>query len=252
MLLDAIITVLRETLEAGVLVSVLAAFGMRLQLSLRWLGLAFGIGLSGALAYALALRGISEWFNGVGQEATNAATLYAIYLALLGVLATARIAGAPLRVFMTAAVALAVTREGAEIMLFFSSYLQSEEAMMRALTSGFVGMMIGFCVGVLSYYTLAVMLPPVTAHRVQLLVLLLIAAGMALQGTQLLIQADWLPAGMPLWDTSRPLSEHSISGQMAYAVFGYESTPTAVEMSAYAGALVLLLISQWLSARRRG
>lgn len=250
MLLDAIVTVLRETLEAGVLISVLASLGARLALPLRWLAWAFGAGLLGALGYALGLRAILSWFDGVGQEVTNAAMQYAIYLLLAGALVAGQRARRALLCCMTAAVALAVTREGAEILLFFSSYLQSEQAFVRALTSGFVGLTIGLSVGVLCYFGLAVMLPPGAADRARHAILPLIAGGMALQATQLLIQADWLPAGLPLWNSGGILSEHSVPGQIAYAVFGYEATPTALEVGVYAAALLLLLGARRLAARR--
>ena len=114
-----------------------------------------------------------------------------------------------------------------------------------------VGLMIGLSVGILCYLALTALLRPTNAQRVQRIVLPLVAAGMVLQATQLLIQADWLPAGPALWNSSALLSEHSISGQMAYAVFGYEATPTAVEIGFYLGALVVLLASQTLLSQRR-
>ncbi|MET0378367.1 MAG: FTR1 family protein [Spongiibacteraceae bacterium] len=247
MLLDAIVIVLRETLEAGVLVSVLASLGTRLHLSLRWLGTALLAGSAGALISAFNLGIVSGWFAGVGQEVVDALLQYAIFLLLLWLmLLMQRPQPEPLlRGCMIAIVALAVTREGSEILLFFSSYLQSEEALIGAATSGFVGFMIGLSVGILCYLTLAVTLQPSTAARVQRIVLPLVAAGMTLQATQLLVQADWLPAGPPLWNSGHLLSERSISGQMAYAVFGYEATPTAIEIGFYIGALCLLLLAQY-------
>lgn len=246
MLLDAIVIVLRETLEAGVLVSVLASLGTRLQLSLYWLLAALLAGSAGALLYAFNLGAVSAWFDGVGQEVVDALLQYAIFLLLLWLMLLMRRPQPKpqLRGCMIAIVTLAVTREGSEILLFFSSYLQSEEALIGAVTSGFVGLMIGLSVGILCYLTLAVTLQTATATRVQRIVLPLVAAGMALQATQLLVQADWLPAGPPIWNSSQLLSERSITGQMAYAVFGYEATPTAIEFGIYVGALCLLLLAQ--------
>ncbi len=252
MLLDAIVIVLRETLEAGVLISVLASLGTRLQLSLHWLITALLAGCSGALVYALNLGTVSGWFEGVGQEVVDAVLQYAIFLLLLWLLLLIQPPQPNrtlLRLGMIAIVVLAVTREGSEILLFFSSYLQSEEAFISAVTSGFVGLMIGLSVGILCYLTLAVTLQTATASRVQRIVLPLVAAGMVLQATQLLVQADWIPTGPPIWDSSHVLSERSIMGQMAYAVFGYEATPTTIELGIYVGALCLLLLApRWYRA----
>jgi high-affinity iron transporter len=143
---------------------------------------------------------------------------------------------------------LAVVREGAEIAVFFFGYLQQEDVQTRALTGGFVGLMLGLSAGALCYYFI-VSLSPVMERRIQYLLLALVAAGMVGQGTQLLIQADWLPSAMPLWDTGGWLSERSVAGEIAYAIFGYEATPTAVEVGFYAVALALIPLSMLLCRR---
>jgi high-affinity iron transporter len=251
MLLDAILIVLRETLEAGVLVSVLAALGRQRQLSLHWLWSAFGVGIAGALLLALNLRAISDWFDGVGQEVVDAALQYSVYALLLALLvAWRRGQHALLRPAMIGAVALSVIREGSEVLLFFSAYLQANSEFARALTSGFVGLMIGVSVGILIYFTLTLALPERWSVRVQAIMLPLLAAGMATQATQLLLQADWLPVSAPLWDSSAILAENSLTGQLAYAVFGYEATPTVAECATYIGALLLIVAAHWLCSRR--
>jgi high-affinity iron transporter len=61
-----------------------------------------------------------------------------------------------------------------------------------------------------------------------------------LQAAGLLIQADWLSAGQPLWDTNTLLPEASIPGQVVYAVFGYEATPSLQEIIVYLGSLLII------------
>ncbi len=62
------------------------------------------------------------------------------------------------------------------------------------------------------------------------------------QAALLLIQADWLPAQLPLWDTSAWLAEQSFTGMLLYALIGYEATPTAIQAACYFGGLLLLLM----------
>lgn len=252
MLLDAILIVLRETLEAGVLVSVLASIGTRQQLSLRWLWSAFGAGLFGAALIAINLRAISDWFDGVGQEVVDAMLQYAVYLLLLALLIGLR-RGADhwLKSCMIATVALTIAREGSEILLFFSTYLRANGELVRALTSGFVGLMIGLSVGILCYFVLTITLPQRIARTAQKIVLPLLAAGMTMQATQLLQQADWLPSTEPIWDSGGLLAEQSLPGQLAYAVFGYEATPTAIEVGVYVGALALIVLALAVSTAWR-
>ena len=252
MLLDAVLIVLRETLEAGVLVSVLASLSTRLHISLLWLLPAFFSGIVGAFLIATNLRTISDWFDGVGQEVVDASLQYAVYLLILvglSILSERKLG--LLRGCCAAAVALSVMREGSEIVLFFSTYLRTNGELVRALTSGFVGLMIGVSVGILCYFTLTLSLSTRMAARMQLILLPLLASGMAMQATQLLLQADWLPAAEPLWNSSGLLSENSITGQLAYAVFGYEATPSALEVAVYLGAIGAILVGQYVGKLAR-
>ena len=246
MLLNAIIIVLRETLEAGVLISVLLSVARQQQLSRKAITQGLLLGVVGAVVYAWNLQSVSEWFDYAGQEVVNAGMQYAIYCGLL--LVCLSIGRAPLlhqstlQRLVALVVMLAVVREGAEIVLFYSSYWNQSDVLLRVLTSGFMGLMIGFSVGALCYYAL-INLPLLWAGRVQRVVLALMAAGMVAQGTQLLLQVDWLPGGAPLWDVSAWLPESSLLGELAYATLGYEAAPTPVEVSLYVAALLLVPIA---------
>jgi high-affinity iron transporter len=245
MLLNAVVIVLRETLEAGVLLSLLLTIANARRVPVRWMLLAFVAGVCCAAAYASQLGTISLWFDYTGQELVNASIQYAIYFCLCGISLLAFVpppAALPhplLHVLLALTVTLATVREGAEIILFFSSYLQGNGALSRALTSGFIGLMIGLSAGALVYFAIQ-SLPKKVIPRVQLVLVALLAAGMVAQATQLLIQADWLPSALPLWDSGALLDEQSTLGQLAYAVFGYETTPTALEFGVYMTALLAL------------
>lgn len=247
MLLDAILTVLRETLEAGVLVSLLASASRGRALGLAWLVVALVVGIAAAVLYALNLQTISAWFDGVGQELLNASLQYSIGILLLMVLALlpgGQRTQRALMICMGAIVVLSVSREAGEILIFLSSYLRVEAELGRALTSGFVGLFVGLSVGMLTFLLLTTVRSSLVI-RVQSVLLALVCVGMAVQGTQLLTQADWLPAGEPVWNSNWLLEEKSMIGQMVYAVFGYEATPAPAEVVALifsaccAGAVLL-------------
>jgi len=255
MLLNAVIIVLRETLEAGILVSVLLSIGHQFKLGLRWLWVALSGGFIGAIIYAINLRVVSTWFDYVGQELVNAAIQYSVYVCLLAiclVIASPRpIRQSILTPLLTLAVVLASVREGTEIIIFLKGFLHDSDVLARAVTSGFIGLMIGVSVGVLCYYAILLM-----GHRwsrwIQIVMLTMVAAGMVAQATQLLIQADWLPSPAPIWDTRALLPESSIPGQLAYATFGYEATPTPLEAWLYLAALALVPLLVLLVRYRRG
>lgn len=105
---------------------------------------------------------------------------------------------------------------------------------------------IGVSLGVLLYAALRA-LPANFASNVCYLLLAFIGAGMVMQSTMLLEQVDWLLAGEQLWDSSFLISEHSITGQLLYAVFGYEATPGINQVLLYGASLAAVVMAWWLA-----
>ncbi|WGL18420.1 FTR1 family protein [Microbulbifer bruguierae] len=258
MLLTSVILVLREVLEAALLLSILLAMTHYLGLKSRWIFIALTGGILGSIAYGAAIGAVSETFDGMGQELLNAAMQFAIYglLLLIGILLINNRGGrqqyrALLQWCMVFAVALATLREGSEVFVYMIAFRHQSDLLQSVLSGALIGAGIGFSIGALFYYLL-VGLPQRRRLLVALVLLTLVAAGLCLQATQLLEQADWLPAQTPLWDTSALLSENSLMGQLCYALLGYEATPTPIAVAAY--VLGLLLMAFLLSATwfRRG
>src|SRR5690554_6203639 len=79
---DAVVIVLREVLEAMLLICMLMASSHAMGVRFRWLAVALILGISGAGLYALILERISMSFGGFGQEIVNASLLIAIALLL--------------------------------------------------------------------------------------------------------------------------------------------------------------------------
>jgi high-affinity iron transporter len=246
MLLDIIAIVSRETLEAGVLLSLLLSISNQLKFSPAFILGASILGLLGASVYAVNMELISMWFDYVGQEIVNASLQYSIFLALLGTtilltrhnstkLANRQFILIPILV----CACLAIIREGAELIILYSGHIQ-QGLTTTAITGGIIGFGIGASGGILTYYGVS-LTPQPYAIKLQKTLLLLIGSGMVLQATQLLIQADWVPQTQALWNSSKLLSEQSVMGQFLYSIFGYEATPTAIEVLLYIGALILFI-----------
>lgn len=248
MLLTSVVIVLREVLEAALLVSILLALSNVLGISRRWLGWSLGIGMAGAFIYSLGVASISDWFDGVGQEVTSALLQFLIYLFLLLfallVLRDSvphRLSAKHIMLVMTAIVSLSVTREGFEVLVYLYGFSSDLPRFATILMGAAIGAGIGVSIGALIYYFVSSL-----SYRQSLVLgiglLALVAAGMLSQAVLLLIQADWLPSRLPIWDSSEWLPENSVTGQLMYALIGYEATPTALQASFYFGGLLLLLI----------
>lgn len=151
---------------------------------------------------------------------------------------------------MIASVSLTITREGSEILLYLSSFSSDLEQFTPILVGSLVGASIGISVGALGYFLLLgvnrAWITPVST-----VLLSLVGAGMLGQASLQLMQADWLVSGPTLWDSSGWLPEDSVTGQLLYALIGYEATPSAVQASIYFAGLLLPMVLIIIAGRRQ-
>lgn len=256
MLLNTVIIVLREVLEAALLVSILLAMSRLLRFSSGWFWGAALAGLFGTLLYALNMQTVSEWFDYSGQERINGGIQILIYLfALLLMLFSARRSELPSRILllqllMILVIALAITREGAEIFIYLQGAMHSPGQLVSATAGGLIGAGIGASVGVLVYYALTVNGGQSALLCCQL-VLGVVVSGLLSQVVPLYEQVDLLPAMKPLWDSSAILAEDSVVGQLLYAVLGYEATPSPVQFFSYIGGMLLFILVLILPYKKR-
>ena len=248
MLLSSVIIVLREVIEAALLFSILIALSKLMNFKSAWIILFLISGLISSVFYAMNIDIISEWFDGVGQEVVNASIQIIIYFMLLLYIIVLmqyykkKSISMPVLISLLFIISIfAITREGSEIILYFYSVTHHDNHPFPVITGMGIGASIGISVGFLFYYLL-VSMKQSWSINLGLILLILIGAGMISQASLLLIQADWLPAQLPLWDTSNLISEKSITGQLLYALIGYESTPTALQFGLYLFSLILPLL----------
>ena len=250
MLANSVILVLREVLEAAVLVSVLLALSRALGQDLRWGWWPLPLALLGSVVFASSLDTLTDALDGAGQEVANASLQVLVFACAVGVVFLEGIWSARhwpvMRGVMIAAVTLALVREGSEIWLYVSGFAAAVEARASVLTGSAIGAGIGISLGVLLYSALRAL--PVTWQRAACRVLLaFIGAGMVMQATLLLEQVDWLEARQPLWDSGFLVSESSIGGELLYAVFGYEATPSPLQGLLYLASLVAFVVAHFAS-----
>src|SRR5262249_18777980 len=120
---------------------------------------------------------------------------------------------------LAAAVALAVLREGSEVVLFlYGIGLGGNGGPVAMGVGGIIGLVLGAAAGTAIYWGL-VSIPMRHLFAVTSWLVLLLAAGLASQGAAFLVQADVLPAlGANLWDTSFLLSDQSLGGRILHTL----------------------------------
>jgi high-affinity iron transporter len=245
MLLTSVVIIIREVLEAALLVSILLSLCRQLELSRGWFKWAMLLGLFGSIIYGRQMGDISASFDGIGQELSDSLLQILIYICLLySCVALVRCyfrpqsAGYLLTSAMVLGIAFAVTREGAEIYIYLSAFAASAEVRTSLYSGSIIGLGIGLSFCALFYYWLR----SFSVHRALLIgcmLLTLVAGGMVVQAGKMLIQADLLPDGQ-IWDSSYLISETSMVGQLLYAMLGYEASPAPIQLTMYFIALVLM------------
>jgi len=153
-LLNAVIIVLREVIEASLIISLFLAFSQGFNHDRPWLLKTFLLGLIGAAIYATNISLVSQSFDGMGQELINAGTQIIIYLVLLVFLIIAmRRPQTPLdksilTAMMMIGVIFATVREGSEIIIYIHGFVTAPELLRSVLLGSAIGAGIGISIGV--------------------------------------------------------------------------------------------------------
>jgi high-affinity iron transporter len=148
-------------------------------------------------------------------------------------------------------VAIAVLREGSEVVLFLYGVAAAEGgAGVGMLIGGAIGLALGALVCLLAYRGL-IIIPTRYLFAVTSTLITLLAAGMAAQAIAFLEQAGLLTAwGQTVWDTSSILSDESILGRALHTLIGYVDQPTAMQLVAYTATLAVIAVLMKLFAVR--
>ena len=261
--------IFRETIEAALVISIVAAATRGVSRRTLFIVLGVLIGILGSGVLAGLTETIANLAEGSGQELFNAAVLGVAVLMLgwhhvwmashgaelardakrVGVQVSEGAAGLSA---ITILVTLTVLREGAESVLFLHGMASGGST---SITDVFGGGALGFAggaaLGALMYFGL-MRIPLKWFFSVTGWLIVLLAAGLAGQMARFLIQADWLPSLVtPLWDTSFILSADSLTGRILHAMIGYEPSPSAMQMLFYVVTLALILTSASMVKRHQ-
>jgi len=250
MLATAII-VFREVLEAALVVSIVLAATREVTQRALWVAGGVLGGLLGATAVAWFADAIAAAASGVGQELFNAAILFVAVIMLAwhnvwmsrhgrelamdlkSVGAAIRGGARPIHV-LAAVVAMAVLREGSELVLFLYGVAAAASGETGGmLTGAIIGIGIGVAVGTALYLGL-LRIPSSRLFAVTGWMILLLAAGMAAQGAAFLVQADILPAlGERIWNTGGLISDEGVFGRVLHTLIGYTARPDGIQVLFY-------------------
>ncbi len=253
------IFVLREVFEIALIISVMLAAtrGLVGRMPYIWGGMAAGIFGAGIIA-AFTTK-ISAMADGMGHEILNAVILITAAIMIGWTAIWMRVHGRELAQNIKQAannnsmwvlftiIALAVFREGAEMVLFsFGAHAQGT-TWLEIGEGAVLGVIGGLIIGVLFYLG---MIKIFARHFLSITSTLLafLAAGLAAKGIHYLAMVGLIPEfGYKIWDTSHIVSNEGVLGQSLNVLLGYNATPSGIELMVYIATLALIFISLKIS-----
>jgi high-affinity iron transporter len=255
-MLGALIIVFREVIEAGLIVGIVLAVTRGVPGRGLWVAGGVAAGLIGAALIAVFAGALAD-----GQEIFNASVLalavvmlawHNIWMASHGREMAVHLRhvgqevaeGSKTLMALAIVVAVAVLREGSEVVLFLYGIAASGEA-------GFGGLLLGGLLGValggaLSYVMFVglVKIPARHLFGVTTTLITFLAAGMAAQSVVFLQQAGLLTAlSRTIWDTSSILPDDSLPGRVLHVLFGYVDQPSGMQALVYVCVLAGIFLA---------
>lgn len=259
-MLAALIIVFREVFEAGLIIGIVMAVTRVIAGRGWWIGGGVAAGALGACAVALFTSRLSDAFEGAGQELFNATILglavvmltwHNVWMARHGrelaeemrEAGEAVVSGSKTLLALSIVVAVAVLREGFEVVLFLYGVVASEGGANAGIfLGGLAGLALGAAVCVLTYLGL-LRIPGRYLFAATSVMIAFLAAGMASQAIAFLAQANALTAlDKAVWDTSWLLSEQSVLGRAMHTLIGYSEQPTAMQLIIYLSVLAAMFV----------
>ncbi|MGH8110327.1 MAG: FTR1 family iron permease [Rhodanobacteraceae bacterium] len=265
--------VFREVLEAALIVTVVAAATRGVPRRSTFIGGGIALGVLGAIVVALGMGFIEGSLGGIGQEVFEAAVLltavvmigwHVTWMSSHGkqlVQQMQRVTdsvktGSSSIAILLAVVALAVLREGSEIVLFLYGMAAGGAGKVGFFAGIPLGLAFGVGMGFALYFGL-LRIPIRYFFSATNWMLVVLASGLATTAAGFLIQGGLLPAwGNQLWDTSWLLTNGSIVGQAVHVLTGYEARPAGMQLVFWLATFVLLvtgmrIVAMRMAARRR-
>jgi len=258
--LASLLIVFREVFEAGLIVGIVMAVTAGVPGRTFWVSGGVIAGVLGACLVALFTTGLSELFGGNGQEIFNASILcFAVVMltwhnvwmarhgremaAELQATGEAVAAGAKSLAALGVVVAIAVLREGSEVVLFLYGVAAAQGgASVGMVIGGAIGLLLGSLVCFATYLGL-ITIPARYLFGVTSVLIALLAAGLAAQAIAFLEQADILTAlDNTVWNTSWILSDSSLLGRALHTLIGYVDQPTAMQLVVYVATLAIIAV----------
>jgi high-affinity iron transporter len=216
-------------------------------------------GVLGAAVVAAFAGSLSQALAGAGQEVFQSAILlvavvmlgwHTLWMARHGREMAAHLSAVGAEVMggrrslaaLGVVVAVAVMREGSEVVLFLYGVAVSSHQGWPAMAAGAAGGVLAGVLVSLALFRGLVAIPVRHLFRVTNSLIAVMAAGMAGQAAAILAGVEVIPSlGEGVWDSSFLVSEDGLAGRTLKALVGYSAQPSGVQLLAWGVTLATLV-----------
>ncbi len=258
------IVVFRECLEIALLLGVILAATKPISNSRIYIIMGSLIGIVLAAIFALFTRYITVSLGGLGDEMFDACLILLTAAIIswtvvwmqgytkkirmgLSALTEEINAGFSSRFIIVTVVAMAILREGAEIILFVYSISSAGNVSVNDYIIGLsVGAIMGLIVGTVIYCGL-IKYAGKYIFKITTILLTLIAAGLASESAGIFTSSGIIETcSEQLWDTSWLVSNQSLTGKLLNIVTGYDSKPNGLQIIFYMSTILITMLMMQL------
>ena len=251
------IVVFRECMEISFLLGVILAVTKPIKNSRVYIifGVLLGVFLAGA--FAIFTRSVAEAFGGLGDELFDSCVILITAGIIswtvvwmqgytkkirkdLGKLSEEISAGAASQFMLVVVVAMAILREGAEIILFVYSLSSAGNIDNHNYVLGLGGgALAGLAVGTILYQGL-IRYAGKYIFTISTILLTLIAAGLSSEAAGILTSSGLIESfSSQLWDSSWLVDNNSITGKVLNITTGYDSRPNGMQIVFYVSTIII-------------
>lgn len=250
MLINTVILFLQNALPIFVMITVLLITLSPLKenkITLYWLMRVIPITMLFTIILSQKLEDITQTFDGAGLELLLSVVYILVYVVSIVLFINDKTYR---KKYLALFLLFAITSvNGAHFIVYLTNYWNQT----NQFESMFVGIILGggicLSISILLFFMLNAANKHLYSHTSRYF-LLLFSVGQLMHAVALLQQVDLLPSSQAVWDSSLLIQEQSEVGHLLTVLFGYESSPSALQCIIYIIALFApVMVSKLISIR---
>lgn len=213
------------------------------NINIKWLILSLIFVTMSAFILSNFLENISQAVDGRGVELFLSFGFLLVYLSSIGLFVLNNRQG---NTFIKATLAFIIfyvisCLNGAHFIVYLTNYWVKTQQVESMLIGVILGGGISLSISILFYFLLKYT-DKIIHSSTSNYFLLFFAIGQLMHAIVLLQQVDLLPSSQPIWDSGKYIVEDSGLGQLLTVLFGYETTPSPLQLITYAVAFITPVI----------